>query len=752
MNPMITPPFIDRNLLRTLQKVAGSKVIAGATILVGLFMATNPKLCASTARPADTGISPWGSTYSSGRTVTLSDSTAGAAIYYTTDGSTPTQKSTHYTAPITIPSIPITETISAVAVKNGIASYSIARTTFTIIPVTAIPAISVASGLYHGPIAVAISDSTPGATIYYTLDNSTPTTSSHKYTGPLSLSAPTSLRAIAVAPGYTASSNVEKYYQFYVPTPVILPSSGTYEKYKAVTISDSMAGATIYYTVDGSTPPGSSSTQTYSKPFFLGHTGTEVVRAIAMASGYPPSTIAESKIALSLPDGVIAKTTLSSTPTSKIASSFLGYTNDYSAVKYYGIDATGVNTILRTLTKPLIKNMGGPLVIRVGGFNTDTLGEVNASTVEPMKELAEDLNVEFIMGINLGSDNLSLAEEQASTFTSTLPSKTLRALEIGNEPDEYRFNGIRPSTYSYSDFLAQYQQWAKGVSASSAETTPIAGPVFSGSSWISDWGSDMLNSTIHTPVITQHYYAGLYNPDSPLASNFLLQPSSSTNIRYLQPYAAAAHQAGSTFVLTELNSICAGGQPGVSDSFSSALWAIDTMFEAASIGIDAVNWNSNYDGGPYDLFKFRVWHSGRGDIFSMMAVRPLYYGLLFFSQAAGNSARLLPTSTLTGGNVKVWATLDGSGNTHLVIVNKETTMSGDVEVTLPDYSTASVIRLADADGYLATNHVTIGGQTFDNSSDGTIQGSPATETIRPVAGVWKIPVNPMSAVLVNFQP
>jgi hypothetical protein len=68
-------------------------------------------------------------TYTSAQTVTLTDSTPGAAIYYTLNGSTPTTASTRYTTAFTVGS---TTTVNAIAVASGYTNSAVASATYTI--------------------------------------------------------------------------------------------------------------------------------------------------------------------------------------------------------------------------------------------------------------------------------------------------------------------------------------------------------------------------------------------------------------------------------------------------------------------------------------------------------------------------------------------------------------------------------------------------------------------------------------------
>jgi hypothetical protein len=84
---------------------------------------------------------------------------------------------------------------------------------------TASPTFSPAAGTYTSVQTVTLSDSTPAATIYFTTNNTMPTTSSTKYAGALTVSSSETIQAIAVASGYATSAVSSAAYIINQPQP-----------------------------------------------------------------------------------------------------------------------------------------------------------------------------------------------------------------------------------------------------------------------------------------------------------------------------------------------------------------------------------------------------------------------------------------------------------------------------------------------------------------------------------------------------
>ena len=249
------------------------------------------------APPAATPtFSPVAGTYTSAQSVTISDATSGATIYYTTNGTTPTTSSSVYSAAITVSS---SETLEAIATASGYSTSAVASAAYTITPQAATPTFTPAAGTYTAAQSVTISDATAGATIYYTTNGTTPTTSSAVYSGAISVSSSETLEAIAIASGYSTSAVASAAYTItpQAATPTFTPAAGTYTAAQSLTISDATAGATIYYTTNGTSPMTSSAV--YSGAISV--SSSETLEAIATASGYSASAVATAVYTINIP-------------------------------------------------------------------------------------------------------------------------------------------------------------------------------------------------------------------------------------------------------------------------------------------------------------------------------------------------------------------------------------------------------------------------------------------------------------------
>jgi hypothetical protein len=241
--------------------------------------------------------SPGAGAVLSGTTVTISTTTAGATIRYTTDGTDPGPTSTAYTTPI-----PVTAavTIKAVATATGFADSAVGSATYTILAPAATPTFSPLAGPVVAGTAVTISTTTANAMIFYTTDGTQPATSAggstQLYSAPVSITTATTINAIAVAPNFAPSAVGSAAYTIMVltpaETPTFSPAAGVVDSGTTVTISSATAGATIYYTTDG-TQPGTSaggSTLVYTAPIAI--TAATTINAIAVASGFAASAVA----------------------------------------------------------------------------------------------------------------------------------------------------------------------------------------------------------------------------------------------------------------------------------------------------------------------------------------------------------------------------------------------------------------------------------------------------------------------------
>jgi hypothetical protein len=327
-------------------------------------------------------------TYTVTQTVTLA-ATAGATIHYTLDGSDPTTSSSAYSTPITVSS---TSTIKAIAVQRGMFNSSVASATYTINRATvATPVISPVSGNFSTSQEVTISCATTDAVIHYTTDGTAPSSSSPIYSAPFSVTATTTVRAIATKTEYLNSSeSTARTYSEIIATPSISPNTPAFVGSVEVSISCTESGVSIYYTTDGSTPTTASTA--YTAPFAVSADCT--VKAIATKTGMANSAVAEQAYSGAMAFVHTGSTfqpliTVTGSPTILWTYSD-GTTSNVAAptAKNFGSSATRTTTLLVTPWSA------------VTGINVGYLVAEGSDRYSPSADLLSQQNVTSIQGLS----------------------------------------------------------------------------------------------------------------------------------------------------------------------------------------------------------------------------------------------------------------------------------------------------------------------------------------------------------------
>ena len=196
---------------------------------------------------------PAAGAYGPAQSVTISTATSGASIRYTTNGTTPSSTvGTVYSSPV---SISATSTLQAIAYETGLLNSPVTSGVYTINGPCATPTFSPAAGTYTTSTSVTISTTTGGAThpLYHQRHHPSSTVGT-VYSSAVSITATSTLQAIAYETGYSNSAVASGVYTIQCAAPAFNPAAGTYTTSTLVTITTSTSGASIRYTTNGTTP------------------------------------------------------------------------------------------------------------------------------------------------------------------------------------------------------------------------------------------------------------------------------------------------------------------------------------------------------------------------------------------------------------------------------------------------------------------------------------------------------------------
>lgn len=396
----------------------------------------------------------------------------------------------------------------------------------------------------------------------------------------------------------------------------------------------------------------------------------------------------------------------------------------------------------------LLRNLGDS-VLRFGGNSVDaSFTGITPSALSGLAKLVKASGWTVIYSEDLGSFNAARVTADAKAVSAALGG-SLSAFACGNEPDLYHENGIRPAAYDESDYLHQAAACFAAIHAG-APDAPLEGPDLAGApEWLAKY-ADKEAGIISW--LGQHYYplgCGLQGKTpSELASTLLSPELTAKEAANFSREAADAKIEGAQLRISETNSACGGGAPGLSDSYATALWVVDYLLTGAEHGVRGMNFHGGLDTSCKGYTPLCQTETNE------YSAQPIYYGMLL-THLLG-TGHLLPVvvsmSVATGKvaasarNVTAFALRPLAGGGLRLIVENLNQYQANVTLRVSGHpATVKVLHLT-APSLLATSGVEIQGATVAANGDFE-PGKP--DTVQCTSRSCPVTITPYTAVLLT---
>ncbi|KAG6853789.1 hypothetical protein C0991_001378 [Blastosporella zonata] len=339
-------------------------------------------------------------------------------------------------------------------------------------------------------------------------------------------------------------------------------------------------------------------------------------------------------------------------------------------------------------------------------------------------------------GVNLGQNNITAAVLETASIVKAFSSREIQEagivldyLEIGNEPDLYKNNGLRPSTYNLS-------QWNVSVAGNLSPTshTKFLGASFAGSSHGAGFSpqSAFQEGLLTGPgkliaAISQHRYSGSFcTGDGGLLADLMTKSTIRGNLTVFVSDIHATLAQGLDYILGETNSYSCHGAPGIQPITLT---------------------RSTLDGSPLPAPV-------------PPHVQPQYYAAIIAGEAIGNTGRAqILEINIDNPQIAGYGFYENAVLARAVFINSQTYLSESTDRTsvhldlgftavagIDSPRSMTVKRLKIG---LATDvsGLTWGGQTYE-TSDGRVGGSLDLET-KPVSN--GLDIQETEVILVTFR-
>jgi hypothetical protein len=449
-----------------------------------------------------------------------------------------------------------------------------------------------------------------------------------------------------------------------------------------------------------------------------------------------------------------------------IAPGFVGLSFELpSLLSYAGGDPGAIDPVFARLVRNLAP--GQRPVLRIGGDSTDWSWYPVDGMREPpwvryaltpgwfavARSLAAAANARVIVGVNLEADSQSVARAEARALIGAIGRRSLDAVELGNEPElygSYDWYRARDGTgvrgrgpgYRFSVFSRQFSAIAAALPG-----IRLAGPSVGSARWSRQLGRFLrANRTVALATLHRYPLKRCRSTTHHTAAELLSEGSSVGLAASVAPYVRLATRLGDQVRVDEMNSISCGGQPGLSDTFASALWSLDALFAMAQVGVAGVNIHTRPNGVNQPFAVAQVNGSWTARVY------PIYYGMLMFARATSAGSLLLRTSGAAHGAVRVWATRAPDGRVRVVLINTSRSGSVMLPVRVRGRTGPGSLERLLSPRLGAVTGVTLAGRTFDpETTTGEPVGVERSETATPISGEYLVELPAASAAMLTVS-
>jgi hypothetical protein len=446
--------------------------------------------------------------------------------------------------------------------------------------------------------------------------------------------------------------------------------------------------------------------------------GTGYAQGFVAGDGSPRATTAPKPFASTITVTTSGKTT------GAMTSHYLGLSFESTGLNAGNFD-TGGNL------PQLLKNLGAG-TMRFGGLSVDNdivsypqWTGITTRGLAGLARLAKASGWTVFYSEDLAdfpADKLQVTAD-AARVAAGLGSR-LAAIGCGNEPHGYIRYGRRPATYSSADYDRDAAACLAAI-RQGAPKAPLGGPdLVGGQAWFDPYvkqeaGKLALAGEHLYPGAAAEVYAGQSSLSvaTTLLSAPLVRTKETETFRWVT---AGAKVAKAKPIMSETNSISSGGVPGVSDTFTAALWAINYSLLGAEYGMYGMNFHNMFFGKCAAYSEICPVASDP----RAFNVRPIYYGLLF-THLLGTGT-FLPVKVTTGAtarNVVAYALKTASGGPRVMVENLASLPTNITLAVGGKATSAKMLRLT-APGLLAKSGVRIQGAAVNATTGVMKAGAP----------------------------